>query len=88
MAIYGTPVRTVDHDLGWAATLVAAAVLSAVVAFWVPLGGVVAPVVLALSVWRLRHTAELAVKAFLWAAVVASATVVLMLVVGTFAAIR
>jgi hypothetical protein len=88
MAIYGTPVRTVDHDLGWAATLVAAAVLSAVVAFWVPLGGVLAPLVLVLSLWRLRHTSELAVKAYLWAAVVASATVLLLLVVATFATLR
>ncbi|MGY4643209.1 hypothetical protein [Cellulomonas sp. URHB0016] len=88
MAIYGTPVRTVDHDLGWAATLVGAAVLSALVAFWVPLGGVLAPLVLALSLWRLRHTGELAVKAFLWAAVVASATVLLLLVVATFATTR
>lgn len=88
MAIYGTPVRTVDHDLAWAATLVGAAVLCATVAFWVPLAGVLAPFVLGASLWRLRRAHELAVQAFLWAAVVASATVVLLLVVASFAPTR
>jgi len=88
MAIYGTPVRTVDHDLAWAATLVAAAVLCATLAFWAPLAGVAAPFLLGVSWWRLRRAHELAVQAFLWAAIVASATVVLLLVVATFAPTR